>query len=740
LYGSSGLSYPDATVLGGTTADQITEEFIEYDSKGLEFRREVITYEPFFAWIGRLDLELVTKDVMYVPGLSLVMTKRVVTETETIYAKLPYYVQYDWQTEEIERLVNGQKVKTYTYETWCSTQQGQQYVAENRGYLAKHPNFFLEFVFNLQRMTLNDIVTQIDTKRIVSGYNRRPKRQINEKSAEVTEESQQLSYIFGAGIPDTTVLEFEMPYQSTDYYNASGQIVPGDQKSKATAYGNIQNKIRYGTKYGMNIQTHPDYISKNPFSYVNVAIGGATATYRVNGLTFTANAEGLIVGFDGVYWGAVGAVPGVTDYWFPVAPGVTVLPVTPSTIPDPEFGEILTTDALVPPFEEIVDFDLTVRTKISIAVFPNISYVEVIINLTTRSQLILNSVPLGSVVVSMPSRQIFRIYPKKPSVGTGGLIETPNSSITLAINAVQVSSGANCTVPVSSISIAALQPSFIGQSIPSSALISVGTSTIQMLPLVPAIGGGAMVSVTSTYSAQITVNAPYVDREEPQFVKPESFVFKEAGTSTYVTFTADIVNYQYEKDDIIIAAFEVNPTYVTTITGLAAQGWTLVPGFPITQGATTSATALHVYWKRYTGTGSIEFASSQTYEHYAVVVTVIRNARRTGNFYSQVYTGSGISYPTIPSITTTTTNPLLLAFFGTSGYQTYNYPTNLSNTVRPNLFTNQEKYAYTTAGTDGGVVVYTGSPGFAGPTDSNIAYTLLTDQNYTYAVFEIPSY
>ena len=143
----------------------------------------------------------------------------------------------------------------------------------------------------------------------------------------------QLELAYG-GISDTSNrVEFSLPYAPDDTFNKVGvepnqtyTATASDAASKANAFGRIQNKLLLGNRYGMNIQTLPEYLPSNPYSGFIVQGAGYQVAYRTNGTTWTMDANGVIVSTDGLFEAGIG---GTGDAWFPVAPGAVIPSTTP---------------------------------------------------------------------------------------------------------------------------------------------------------------------------------------------------------------------------------------------------------------------------------------------------------------------------------------------------------------------------------------------------------------------------
>jgi hypothetical protein len=179
------------------------------------------------------------------------------------------------------------------------------------------------------------------------------------------------------------VVSFSLPYAPDDTFQKfsngvitdpeTGNLVtqykyvsyPSGAGSYASAFGRIQNRLLLGNRFGMSMQMTPDKMPDRPFSLISLEYKGTYAAYVTNGTSWTIDQGGIIASTDALFWGAIGSDNGgIADVWFPLAPGVTVLPETP-----PIVGGEIQTDVFLPPVNELTKFGATSRTKVSVRRF-----------------------------------------------------------------------------------------------------------------------------------------------------------------------------------------------------------------------------------------------------------------------------------------------------------------------------------------------------------------------------------
>lgn len=165
----------------------------------------------------------------------------------------------------------------------------------------------------------------------------------------------ELELVFGAS-NSQRVIEFSMPYAPDDIFikTATGQFENGlpvynfasiksDASAKANNFGRTQNRLLFGNRYGMNIQTSPEKIPSVPYKPITVIANSLSALYMTNGLNWTMDQNGIIVSTDALFWQPIG---GTGSAWFPIATG-TVLPSspTPYTVAPTVIGSIANVNA-----------------------------------------------------------------------------------------------------------------------------------------------------------------------------------------------------------------------------------------------------------------------------------------------------------------------------------------------------------------------------------------------------------
>jgi len=192
----------------------------------------------------------------------------------------------------------------------------------------------------------------------------------------------------------------------------------------ATAFGRIQNRLLLGNRFGMSMQMTPDKMPDRPFSLISLEYKGTYAAYVTNGTSWTIDQGGIIASTDALFWGAIGSDNGgIADVWFPLAPGVTVLPETP-----PIVGGEIQTDVFLPPVNELTKFGATSRTKVFVRRFDYelVTLTEVAPTSKTRAN-------VKTIIARVVDTVDVTVNPYAPSIP----VQVPATNVNTTIGTVQ---------------------------------------------------------------------------------------------------------------------------------------------------------------------------------------------------------------------------------------------------------------------------------------------------------------
>jgi hypothetical protein len=268
------------------------------------------------------------------------------------------------------------------------------------------------------------------------------------------------------------------PYVSDDRFTKSGNkyyAFPSNARSTARLYGETQNRLLLGNRYGMNVQTGPDILPAAPFSPVIISANGLSALYRTNGTSWAISADGIVVSSDLLFWGAVA---GTGTFWFPVAPGITTLPTAPAVV-----NGQMTVTAVVPPWAVTESLQAVVKSKMVVTAYGYALTQLSVVPLSVRSKMTVLAtssieIPAASVAISASAPYValttvvvvpaaaITVAAQLPEVGTSVVVNAPAASIAISVSVPSLQAGGvDLLAPTAAVVVAAVTPS-----------LSVGTS------------------------------------------------------------------------------------------------------------------------------------------------------------------------------------------------------------------------------------------------------------------------
>ncbi len=163
------------------------------------------------------------------------------------------------------------------------------------------------------RLRSAGVETRIRTEREF-GLQRRPSQSDRNATSTfkepATEQVSEIAWDIGGG-DSTNAIEFTMPYAPDDKLVWLGgsdfEIEKSDAQAKALRYGRIQNALLLGNRNGISIQIPVELMPTAPFDPLYVSIDGISGQFRVNGTSYTFNADGIVATTDALFWGGVAA-------------------------------------------------------------------------------------------------------------------------------------------------------------------------------------------------------------------------------------------------------------------------------------------------------------------------------------------------------------------------------------------------------------------------------------------------
>jgi hypothetical protein len=220
---------------------------------------------------------------------------------------------------------NYTKTVTKRYGPWAETISGQQAIANAREYIttAAQAEMFLSGLFGslyLLDVTIETSVTGGRGSQELPSEEEAVKEELAEDTGDpdngfTTESKAQLELVTGSASAVRRI-ELSMPYAPDDTFRRTTvstnplrycyYSVSSDAAAKADRYGRAQNRILFGNRNGMNIQTAPESLPTTPFAPLYISANGTITQYRLNGTNWTMDASGIVASTDALYWGVAG--------------------------------------------------------------------------------------------------------------------------------------------------------------------------------------------------------------------------------------------------------------------------------------------------------------------------------------------------------------------------------------------------------------------------------------------------
>jgi hypothetical protein len=272
-----------------------------YDEQGNEIGSTERTYEPKISIFGRSNLPPVLSKTDFVdfPDPTARFLTRYTAQTTSTIEGVQKRVNQVWET----RLYHLQG------------QIGAFQKGKNKATAAQVEELFEKLLTdNLQLVTFDTetsfsgrATSQERPKQIerAAGYWRQ-KAGMSGKNA--APERTVTTLAFG-NAESQRVVEYTLPMSPDDTIEGGGnswRAVPSVAAQRAQAYGKIQNQMRLGHREGLSVQIAPELMPSVPFAPIYVKAAGITGQYRVNGSSWTFDANGIVCSIDAMFWGGAG--------------------------------------------------------------------------------------------------------------------------------------------------------------------------------------------------------------------------------------------------------------------------------------------------------------------------------------------------------------------------------------------------------------------------------------------------
>ena len=330
----------------------VTETFAYDPETGDQTEVTRKTVESAFAASGRLSLPYYVNDYLITPGydpgsyadpLVSVVTDLTISKTSRVRFKQPVIIKPGNRDKGIPPIEVLQTVYTgitkYTrtsYKNYGATQEGQQAAAWNADNVDTVAEVLDAFNVALYNLVYDDSETRIVndpnaySEQLPPGAQELLNRPIKDDPDNPNEKGRPLGqnvnpastpqgdfetlsiWLMTSGAPSAREQVFRMPYTPDDFLLAS-ETVPGryvvttgNAPEKIRTFGRVQNRMLLGHRNGLSLQVAPELMPPRPFDPVYIDLDGLAGQYRVNGLSWAFDANGLACSIDAMFWGGVG--------------------------------------------------------------------------------------------------------------------------------------------------------------------------------------------------------------------------------------------------------------------------------------------------------------------------------------------------------------------------------------------------------------------------------------------------
>lgn len=330
-----------------------TTESYSYDPETgdqISVRRE--TVEPEFMAAGRLSLPYVIKlsdgqntfDLLYTPATTDVTTDLTITTTDRVSYKEPVVIYPGSKDGGVRSQSVLQTVYTgvtkssrTSYKNYGATQEGQQNAAWNGDNVNTYNGLVEAFNFSLKNLAFDD--SEIRTVNDPNAYNeqlppgadelrnkliKKEQDDAKEKASRLGEQkrpdsndkgdiSTASTWLLTSGAAAVRTRTFRVPYSRDDYLipeysgiNYTYRVIQSNGELQALSFGRVQNRMLLGHRNGLSLQVAPELMPPRPFDPLYIDLDGLAGQYRVNGLSWAFDANGMACSIDAMFWGGVG--------------------------------------------------------------------------------------------------------------------------------------------------------------------------------------------------------------------------------------------------------------------------------------------------------------------------------------------------------------------------------------------------------------------------------------------------
>lgn len=320
----------------------------------------------------------------------------------------------------------------------------------------------------------------------------------------------------------------------------------------------------------------------------------------------------------------------------------------------PNPGPTIVNPPIIPPWNEIVNLDGTVRVKLVVQSLPyaleqltTVPAIGTILGLAVQSARALIRVPAAATTVGA----------EVPFVTSGAAVKVPAKATALSAPTPQVSSGASLAVPLTDLTFAASMVPYVGTR---ATVVQPAAGLIAVTALVPQVSSGAAVAIPASDLATAAPMPVVISKPAPTIVtiRPSS-----GSQSSFI-----ITNVTANQGDILLALVETSgdgTPLAPLPDGVIGGTFQAVTGSPVTDVATAAGSTLQAWWLRCSSSFiSRSVTIDDSGNHQLAAIVIIQGCTTAGNPWDVTATDTKTVASTTasaPAVTTTVGNTLVIS-------------------------------------------------------------------------------
>jgi hypothetical protein len=511
-----------------------------YLSNGLAYSDIIVSEsssEGFTYSNGKVSTRTMIKTESTAAGYASVGVPLVFSPSDYVSIPGGTYIK-EYILEEYSHFDSATQVVTYKYGPWIKSLSGQQALAEGSKDFSSSSAVVNMLANALSGLVLLETNVSIESKgfvnqslpSIASAANKNYAQDTGKASLQYrTESKAELELAVGSATAQRRI-EFSLPYAPDDVFVKTSPTtytaIKSDAAQKANLYGKTQNKLLLGNRSGMNLQLPAAKLPSAPFAPIVVQANGISALYRINGSSWTMDNNGIVASTDALFWGAVG---GAGTLWFPVAPGITTLPIAPTVV-----NGQMTVGATVPVWNETLLATSRLRLGLQaqslnypLAVLTEPAAISVKTKLSAQRITSVN-VPAAALGVTAAI----------PTIGTGVGLSPNTTAVQLSAATPVVSTGAAVGIPAAAVTLAGLPPEQAGAL---ATVLNLPAADLEIAAGTPGVSTGSSINAPAINTTLASLSPSFAGATDPYFSSVGLLLHMD-GANNSTTFTDSSAN------------------------------------------------------------------------------------------------------------------------------------------------------------------------------------------------------